>query len=76
MGTGLIDRQVGDVETHIEALGIWFSMSIYSPKQDDFVAIFDNITERKQAGGRHCGTVKHCYRLATHATNDVIWEWD
>jgi PAS domain S-box-containing protein len=36
-------------ETHIEALGIWFSISVYSPKQGYFVAVFDNITESRQA---------------------------
>ena len=35
-------------ETYVEGLGIWFSISVYSPAKDDFVAVFDNITERKQ----------------------------
>jgi light-regulated signal transduction histidine kinase (bacteriophytochrome) len=30
-------------------LGIWFSISVYSPAQGHFVAVFDNITERKRA---------------------------
>jgi len=29
-------------------LGIWFSVVVYSPKKDHFVAVFDNITQRKQ----------------------------
>jgi PAS domain S-box-containing protein len=36
-------------ETCVEALGMWFSLSVYSPKQDHFVAMFDVITERKLA---------------------------
>lgn len=36
-------------ETFVESLGIWFSMAVYSPRQEYFVAVFDNITERKQA---------------------------
>jgi PAS domain S-box-containing protein len=36
-------------ETHVEALDMWFFISVYSPKKDHFVAIFDVITERKQA---------------------------
>jgi PAS domain S-box-containing protein len=37
-------------ETYVEGLGIWFSISVYSPGHpDEFVAVFDNITERKQA---------------------------
>ena len=36
-------------ETYIEPLAIWFSVSVYSPEKEYFVAVFDNITERKQA---------------------------
>ncbi|MBF0463104.1 MAG: PAS domain S-box protein, partial [Magnetococcales bacterium] len=36
-------------ETFIEALQMWFSISVYSPQREYFVAVFDVITERKQA---------------------------
>ena len=36
-------------EDYIPALGIWFSVSAYSPAKEHFVAIFSNITERKLA---------------------------
>ena len=36
-------------ETYVEALHNWFSISVYSPKKEHFVAVFDVITERKQA---------------------------
>jgi PAS domain S-box-containing protein len=36
-------------ETYVGALRMWFSISVYSPKKEHFVAIFDVITERKQA---------------------------
>ncbi len=36
-------------ETYIEQLGIWFSVSVYSPQQGYFMALFENITGRKQA---------------------------
>ncbi len=35
-------------ETNIESLGIWFSIAVYSPGQEHFIAVFDNITERKR----------------------------
>ena len=35
-------------ETEIRALGLWFSISAYSAGKGCFVAVFDNITERKQ----------------------------
>ena len=36
-------------ETDIPSLGICFSISVYSPTPGFFVAVFDNITERKRA---------------------------
>jgi PAS domain S-box-containing protein len=36
-------------ETYIEPLGIWLSISLYSPRPEHFVAVFDNITERRRA---------------------------
>jgi two-component sensor histidine kinase/FixJ family two-component response regulator/PAS domain-containing protein len=35
-------------ETYVEALGMWFSISVYSPLEEHFVAVFDVITERKR----------------------------
>jgi len=37
------------LEAFVPELGIWFSLSIYSPRAEHFVAVFDNITERKMA---------------------------
>jgi PAS domain S-box-containing protein len=36
-------------ETFLEALKMWFYVSVYSPEKEYFVAVFDVITERKQA---------------------------
>ncbi len=37
-------------EIQVEALdNMWFSVSVYSPKREHFVAVFDVITERKRA---------------------------
>jgi PAS domain S-box-containing protein len=36
-------------ETYVEYLGIWFSISVYSPGKEHFVAVFDNVSKRKQA---------------------------
>ena len=35
-------------ETYVEALRMWFSITVYSPKKEYFVAVFDVITERKR----------------------------
>lgn len=36
-------------ETYVDALGIWFSLSVYSTEPEHFIAVFDNITSRKRA---------------------------
>ena len=36
-------------ERYVEALKMWFSISVYSPEKEFFVAVFDVITERKLA---------------------------
>ncbi len=37
------------LELYFEPLGIWLTISVYSPQRGYFVAVFDNITERKRA---------------------------
>lgn len=36
-------------ETHLKSLGVWFSIAVYSHQKGHFVAVFDDITERKVA---------------------------
>ncbi len=36
-------------ETYLQTLDMWFSVAVYSPRKEYFVAIFDVITERKKA---------------------------
>jgi len=36
------------IVTFVESLGIWFSISVYSSKKNQFLVIFNNITTRKQ----------------------------
>ena len=43
--TGIPER----AECYVESLKMWFSISVYSPLKEYFVAIFDVITERKMA---------------------------
>ena len=33
-------------ESYVEALGIWFSIAVFSPGKDHFVAVFEDISER------------------------------
>jgi len=39
----------GQMESYVEPLDMWFSVSAYCPQKGFFVAIFDVITERKKA---------------------------
>jgi len=39
-------------ETYVASLKMWFSISVYSPAREHFVAVFDVITERKNAEAR------------------------
>ncbi|MDQ1328917.1 MAG: two-component system, cell cycle sensor histidine kinase and response regulator CckA, partial [Candidatus Poribacteria bacterium] len=36
-------------ETYLDSLGLWLSIVVYSPEKEHFVAVFNDITERKQA---------------------------
>ena len=39
-------------ESYVEALGAWFSISVYSPQPEHFMAVFENISERKKSEER------------------------
>ncbi len=36
-------------EAHMGQLGAWYSVSVYRPREGEFVGVFENITERKKA---------------------------
>ena len=36
-------------ETYVDSLGIWLSTSVYSTEREHFIAVFDNISDRKRA---------------------------
>ena len=36
------------LESYVPELAIYFSISVYTPEKDHFVAVFENITERKK----------------------------
>lgn len=55
-------------ETYIDELKRWYTLSVYSPEPDHFIAIFDDITERKRD---EQALHKHLDYLSRHA-NDII----
>ena len=67
--TGIPER----FETYAKKLGIWFSISVYSHEKEHFMALFDNITERKRTeiGLRFD---EQRYRSLVEATTAIVWD--
>ena len=51
-GRVALTGQPEKLEIKFKPLAAWFSISVYSTEKNYFVAVFDNITRRKQAEGR------------------------
>ncbi len=57
-------------ETFVKPLGIWLSVSVYCPASGHFVAVFDNITERKKAEEKVKSQLQ--FLVALRETDQVI----
>jgi len=58
-------------EKFANALGKWFSVSVYSPATGHFVAIFDDITERKQMEAELLSAASR-WQITFDAINDAV----
>jgi PAS domain S-box-containing protein len=61
------------LETYLGPLERWFSISIYSPAKEHFVAVFDNITVRKKAE-TEVSFNEQRYRSLVQATTSMVWD--
>jgi two-component system cell cycle sensor histidine kinase/response regulator CckA len=59
-------------ENYVEALEMWFEISVYSPEPGYFVAVFDVITERKQAVAALQESQEQ-FRQVVENINEVFW---
>ncbi len=59
-------------EIYVEALHMWFSISVYSPAHEHFVAVFDVITERKRAEEELRTSESHL-RTLIQSIPDLVW---
>ncbi len=62
-------------ELFVEALQMWFWLSVYSPKPEHFVAVFDVITERKRAELALRESERRFQDIVA-ASGDWVWEVD
>jgi len=62
-------------EKYIEALKMWFAVSVYSPEKECFVAVFDVITERKRTEEALRKSEQH-YRTLIESSFDLIYVID
>ena len=62
-------------EKYVNALRMWFSISVYSPVKEHFVVVFDVITDRKRAEDALRNSEEK-YRRIVETANEGIWVMD
>jgi PAS domain S-box-containing protein len=62
-------------ETYVESMKMWFSISVYSPQKEYFVAVFDVITKRKISEEQLRETNEYLSNLFNYANAPII-VWD
>jgi two-component system cell cycle sensor histidine kinase/response regulator CckA len=60
------------IETYVESLKMWFSVSVYSPEMNHFMAVFDVITEQKRVAEALQHSEERFRALIEHATDMIL----
>ena len=69
-------------ETYVDALDMWYAISVYSPGKEHFVAVFDVITARKQAedalqrAKQAAEASRAQYEQVVSLISDVVWRYE
>ncbi|MFA4965980.1 MAG: HD domain-containing phosphohydrolase, partial [Thermoleophilia bacterium] len=48
-GKAALTGEQGHLETYVAGVGLWLSLVVYSPRKDHFIAVFEDVSERKRA---------------------------
>lgn len=71
-GRVALSGKLEQCETLVKSLGIWLSITVYSREKEHFVAVFDNITERKKAEVALRASEAE-FRTLSEAMPQIVW---
>ena len=71
-GRVALTGQPEKLEIYLDSLQAWFSVSVYSMERECFTAVFENVTERKQAT-EALGESEQRYRLLFNSISDAAF---
>jgi PAS domain S-box-containing protein/putative nucleotidyltransferase with HDIG domain len=60
------------LEAYVASMGMWFSVSVYSPQKEYFVAVFDVITERKLSEEKLLKSYESVKKTLNDAINTMV----
>jgi len=68
-------RKDEEFEIFFKPLDMWLSVSVYSPEEGFFAAVFENVTERKESEAA-LRSLNERFEMAQHAAGVGVWDWD